>query len=140
MGWMDGIAGTRTETALHLSFTLLPLQIVRFSILPCRRQLGSSRTTVQYNRIRMPPNRWNLWVSLHATLRFHLIGAVFAMVLSCTVADLVLVSIPYDSNFGCVGTALNIICRLFGSLSHLRTMLPKSSSRPQPALRPNHAT
>ena len=27
-----------------------------------------------------------------------------------------------------------------GSSSHLRTMLPKSSSRPLPALRPNNAT
>ena len=27
-----------------------------------------------------------------------------------------------------------------GSLSHLRTMLPESSSCPQPAQRPNHAT
>ena len=32
-------------------------------------------------------------------------------------------------------------CRLTtGSLSHLRTLLPKSSSCPQPAQRPNHAT
>ena len=38
-----------------------------------------------------------------------------------------------DVRFRCV-------CMCTASLSHLRTMLPESSSCPQPAQRPNHAT
>ena len=37
-----------------------------------------------------------------------------------------------------IATKLRLYCT--ASLSHLRTMLPESSSRPRPANRPNHAT
>ena len=36
--------------------------------------------------------------------------------------------------------ALGLAFHITGSLSHLMTMLPESSSCPQPAQRPNHAT